>query len=72
MSTKNHLINQFGVLMTLDQLAILLKRSKDGLRITLNQSSPLSKKLNTAKIKIGRRIHFKTEHIAEIIDSGCI
>lgn len=67
METRSALEQQFGVLMTLDQLAKLLDRSREGLRITMHGNSDLAMQLQSARIKIGRRIHFKTAVIAKIL-----
>lgn len=67
MDTRTALEQQFGVLMTLDQLAKLLDRSREGLRITMHSNSDLAAQLQTARIKVGRRIHFKTAVIAQIL-----
>lgn len=69
METRSALEQQFGVLMTLDQLAKLLDRSREGLRVTMHSNSDLGTQLQLARIKIGRRIHFKTALIAKILGS---
>ena len=68
-STLSYLENQFGPLMPLEALAKILDRSPQGLRVSLHSSNPLSDSINAAKCKLGRRIYFRTEAIAELIDN---
>ena len=71
MTTEEILLNQYrSPLLTLTQLAHILNRSPDGLRISLNNRSPVSLELNAARVKIGRRVFFKTVQIAKIIDQA--
>lgn len=57
-------------LLSLEQLAELLQRSKDGLRISLSGDNEVSRKFLPCKIKIGRRIYFRTADVARVIDQG--
>lgn len=69
MTTEEILLNQYrSPLLTLTQLAQILNRSPDGLRISLNNKSEVAQEFNAARVKIGRRVFFKTVQIAEIID----
>ena len=69
MTTEEILLSKYGSpLLTIVQLAHVLNRSPDGLRISLNNKSELSKEFNSARVKIGRRVFFKTVQIAQIID----
>lgn len=71
MTTEEILLNQYrSPLLTLTQLAHILNRSPDGLRISLSNKSPVSAELNAARVKIGRRVFFKTVQIARIIDQA--
>jgi hypothetical protein len=49
-------------------VAQLLDRSPDGLRVTLRGSNPLGRQLCAARVKIGRRVHFKVRPIALLVD----
>lgn len=69
-NTLELLQENYGPLMTMEALAKTLDRSKEGLRVGLSSSSDLSIAINAAKKKIGRRVYFKTEAIAEIIDDN--
>lgn len=68
MQTEDRLAQRYGVLMTLGDLATVFKRSQDGLRMTMHSKSELGRQLSRAKLRIGRRVHFKTADIAKIID----
>jgi hypothetical protein len=70
MATRNILIAKFGVLMSLEDLASVLGRSPEGLRVTIRSNSELGLKLREARSKVGRRVRFRTESIADLIDQG--
>jgi hypothetical protein len=68
-ATLATLKERYSVLMTLDQLAEILDRSPEGLRISLSTSgSDWVRHINATKVSIGRRIYFRTEAIAQLID----
>lgn len=69
-TTEEILVKQYGVLLSLKDCAQLLGRSTEGLRVTLCRDNQLSKKLNSAKAKLGRRVMFKSAVIAQIIDEA--
>lgn len=66
--TFDYLHKEFGLLMTLENLAKVLDRSPQGLRVSLSSKSELSVSINAIKIKRGRRIYFYTVGVAKIID----
>jgi hypothetical protein len=69
METSERLTAHFGELMTYPQLAELLKRSTVGLRYSLSKrDSAFSRELLTARVKLGRRVYFRTDVIASIVD----
>jgi hypothetical protein len=61
------MFDRYGPLLTLAQLAQMLNRSTDGMRMALRESSPYAKQLNAAKVRIGRRIYFRTPDVAQIL-----
>lgn len=61
------LLEKYGPFLTVEELAKTLKRSTNGLRVTLQQNGEVSKKLNAAKSKVGRRVYFNAVSIAEIM-----
>ena len=67
-TTFNYLQEEYGPLMSLEALAKTLDRSPQGLRVSLNTKTEISQAINATKRKIGRRIYFRTEEIAKIID----
>jgi len=67
-STQEHLLATYGPLISLDGLASIFNRSPQGLRVSLCSKSSFSSAINAAKIKYGRRIYFKSEIIATVID----
>ena len=69
-ATAEILLNRYGPLLSIGDLAALLQRSKEGLRLTLRGNSALANQLGSARIKIGRRVHFKTIAVAALIDGG--
>ena len=64
------LLNRYGPLLTILILAHILDRSPEGLRISLRNNSESSAKINAARIKIGRRVYFKTAEIAQILSEA--
>lgn len=62
-NTETYLIAKFGTLMRLVDLAELLGRSVDGLRVSLYSDTELSRKLKPTMIRIGRRIYFRTQQV---------
>ncbi len=69
MDVENSLVDRYGPLLTLSEVAGILKRSPDGLRVSLGRENEVSKKLNPAKKKIGRRVYFHVSAVAELIGS---
>lgn len=67
-TTENYLLNKFGPLLSLEQLAGLLDRSVDGLRISLSGGGDMAAKFNPARKKIGRRVYFRTQKVAAVLD----
>ena len=52
MTTEDRLINVYGIFLTVPNLAHLLNRSVDGIRITIQGDSDLGNKLRAIKIKV--------------------
>lgn len=68
--TEDYLLEKFGPLLSLEQLASLLHRSADGLRLSLRQEGELSNKFNPARKKIGRRVYFRSALVAPVLDEA--
>lgn len=61
------MFDRYGPLLTLAQLAQMLNRSTDGMRMALREASPYAERLNAAKVRIGRRIYFRTPDVARLL-----
>lgn len=66
-SLASSMFEKYGPLLTLAQLAQMLDRSTDGMRMALSDASPYAKQLNLAKVRIGRRIYFRTPDVAQLL-----
>ena len=64
---EQELNDEYGILMSTNNLANALDRSRNGLRITLQQDNEVSRRFNPARIKIGRRVYFVTKKVAKAI-----
>ena len=64
---KVQLVNKYGYLITMHDMAKLLHRSYEGLRRLTVEDERLAKKLKAAKKKIGRRVYFRTLDVARIL-----
>lgn len=61
------LIREYGPLMSVVQLAKILDRSTEGLRICLRSETKWSQAINATKLKVGRRVYFRTAEIAKYL-----
>lgn len=68
-NTESYLLEKYGPLLSLEQLAGLLDRSVDGLRLTLAQDGEIAAKFNPARKKIGRRVYFRSAIVAQVLDA---
>ncbi|CAK7040036.1 MAG: hypothetical protein KER_01647 [Kerstersia gyiorum] len=64
---EDNLNQMYGPLLSLPQLAELLHRSPNGLRVALRTSQPYALHLQQARVKIGRRVYFRTADIANYL-----
>lgn len=69
MNIEDSLLERFGPLLSLPQLANVLDRSPDGLRISLRSNNPWATEINKTKLKVGRRLYFRTSQIGGLLDS---
>lgn len=67
MTIEETLLTRYGPLLSINQLASVLDRSPDGLRISLRTASEWSAKINTTRLKIGRRVYFRTSQVAQLL-----
>lgn len=68
MTMEENLIERFGPLIPLAKLAALLDRSPEAVRMFLRSNSTLAQQINDAKLKIGRRLYFRTLDVAQILN----
>ncbi|RMN53536.1 hypothetical protein ALQ57_101824 [Pseudomonas amygdali pv. hibisci] len=70
MSTEQTILEKYdgAPLLSIDQLAEILLRSKNGLRLSLCGDNEVSRKFLPCKVKIGRRIYFRTTDVAKALD----
>lgn len=66
MQIEDVLIREYGPLMSMTALSTVLSRSVEGLRISLRTKSDWSNKINACRLKIGRRVYFRTSQIAAV------
>ena len=64
--------NKYGAVMTLEQLAEILSRKPEGLRMALIRKESWAQELNQAKRYIGRRMYFPTQAVAVLLDGELI
>jgi hypothetical protein len=69
MTIEEVLVKQYGPLLSLEDLAIILDRSPDGLRISLRSSGEWVSQINAARLRLGRRVYFRTSEIANVLDA---
>ena len=67
MTIENTLLHRFGPLLSIAQLAAILDRSPNGLRISLRTTNEWAQRISKARLKIGPRVYFRTSQIAEIL-----
>lgn len=67
MTTEEYLLKRYGPLMSLVDLADLLGRSRDGVRVALYSDTDVSRKLKPTMMRVGRRIYFRTLQVMEAL-----
>jgi hypothetical protein len=67
MTIEDTLLQRFGPLLSIAQLAAVLDRSPDGLRISLRTTNEWTQRINKTRLKIGQRVYFRTSQIAELL-----
>ncbi len=74
MTTEQYLLQQYGPLMSMTDIAALLDRSPEGIRVALYSDTDVSRKLKPTMLRIGRRVYFRTLQVKEALalDGGAI
>ena len=67
MTSEESMMQQYGPLLSITQLAAILDRTPEGLRITLRSSGEWVNKINSARLQLGRRVYFRTSDIAQVL-----
>lgn len=67
MSVEDYLVERFGLLMSISDLADLLGRSPDGVRVSLYTDTEVSRKLKPTMVKVGRRVYFRTLQVKDVL-----
>lgn len=67
MQIEDVLTSEYGPIMCVTALTTVLSRSTDGLRISLKTKSDWSNKIYVARLKIDRRVNFRTSEIAALL-----
>jgi len=70
MSIEETLINKYGAVMNISQLAVLLGRSPEALRQALRKSCEWAHQINAAKFYLGKRLYFRTPDIAKVLSGS--
>lgn len=72
MTTEELILSRTGgsPLLSLTQVAEILHRSPEGLRITLSGDNELARNLRPCRVKIGRRVYFKIQDIVRLIEEA--
>lgn len=72
-TTLDFLLQKYGPTMTLEELAVVLKRKPGGVRVVLAmRTEEWAINLSSRKIYIGRRVHFPTDSVAELLTGDLI
>ncbi|NYT68832.1 DNA-binding protein [Pusillimonas noertemannii] len=66
--TEEQLVERYGILLSLDELSDVLKRSRDGVRVAMLGNSEFARIWGPLKRKIGRRVYFRASDVARLID----
>ena len=74
MTTEQYLLQQYGPLMSMTDIAALLDRSPEGISVALYSDTDVSRKLKPTMLRIGRRVYFRTLQVKEALalDGGAI
>jgi len=68
MKTEEFLLGRFGPLMSIADVAEVLGRSADGVRVAMYSDGDLSRRLRPTTIRVGRRVYFRTLQLKDALD----
>jgi hypothetical protein len=69
MTIEEILVREYGPLLSLSELAMILDRTPAGLRSSLRSSEEWIRRINAARLRLGRRVYFRTSEIANVLDA---
>jgi hypothetical protein len=69
MTIEEILVKEYGPLLSFAELAMILDRSPDGLRTSLRSTGEWVGRINAARLRLGRRVYFRTSEIANVLDA---
>jgi len=69
MTIEEVLVKEYGPLLSFAELAMILDRSPDGLRTSLRSSGEWVSRINASRLRLGRRVYFRTSEIANVLDA---
>ncbi|CAM3628173.1 Plasmid-related protein [Halomonas casei] len=67
MTTEEYMLQEYGPLMSLGDIANLLGRSPDGVRVALYSDTDVSRKLKPTMLRVGRRVYFRTLQVKDAL-----
>ncbi|WP_303229503.1 plasmid-related protein [Comamonas kerstersii] len=67
MTTEEYLLQRYGPLMSLGDVARLLGRSPDGIRVALYSNTDVARKLKPTMLRVGRRVYFRTLQVKDAL-----
>jgi hypothetical protein len=67
MTIEESMIQQDGPLLNITQLAAILDRAPEGLRVTLRSPGEWVNRINPTRLQLGRRVYFRTSEIAALL-----
>ena len=68
MTIEEALVTKYGPLMSVTALSSVLDRSPESVRVFIRSNGESAQRLNLAKVKVGRRLYFRTAEIAEVLN----
>jgi len=68
MNISDILLERYGPLLTLEQLATVLDRSPSGLRWSIHNQASMQD-IKRTRVQIGKRVYFRSGEIAEILEN---
>jgi len=67
MTTEEYLLGRFGPLMGIGDIARILGRSTDGVRVALYTDGDVSRRLKPTMVRVGRRVYFRTVQVVDAL-----